>query len=116
MDKVLKTLMAKSNKFNNTYEFVGNWVVCYIMSKKAHSKETIKQIATTGTYDISIYVGSADEEFIYDLKQSLDDEKYELIGFESDGKKLIKNIKKYSPNILAMLLLLFRKRGIQLMN
>ena len=86
------------------------------MGKKAHRKETIKQIATTGTYNISIYVGSADEEFINDLKQSLDNEKYELIGFESDGKKLIKNIKKYSPNILAMLLLLFRKRGIQLMN
>ncbi len=28
VDKVFKTLIANSNKFNNTYEFVGNWV-CY---------------------------------------------------------------------------------------
>lgn len=72
------------------------------MGKKSHSKETIKQIATTGTYNISIYVGSADEEFINDLKQSLDNGKYDLIGFESDGKKLIKNIKKSHLNILLL--------------
>ena len=61
---------------------------------KSPTKENIKQIATTKNYTTNVYIGSNDDEFISAINKSLNNAKYKIIGFESDGKKLVKNIKK----------------------
>lgn len=61
---------------------------------KSATKENIKQIATTKNYTTNVYIGSNDDEFISSINKSLNNAKYKIIGFESDGKKLVKNIKK----------------------
>lgn len=69
---------------------------------KSPTKENIKQIATTKNYTTNVYIGSNDDEFISTINKSLNNAKYKIIGFESDGKKLVKNIKKDIPNILLL--------------
>lgn len=69
---------------------------------KSPTKENIKQIATTKNYTTNVYIGSNDDEFISAINKSLNNAKYKIIGFESDGKKLVKNIKKDIPNILLL--------------
>ena len=69
---------------------------------KSATKENIKQIATTKNYTTPVYIGSNDDEFISSINKSLNNAKYKIIGFESDGKKLVKNIKKDIPNILLL--------------
>lgn len=69
---------------------------------KSATKENIKQIATTKNYTTHVYIGSNDDEFISSINKSLNNAKYKIIGFESDGKKLVKNIKKDIPNILLL--------------
>ena len=69
---------------------------------KSPTKENIKQIATTKNYTTHVYIGSNDDEFISSINKSLNNAKYKIIGFESDGKKLVKNIKKDIPNILLL--------------
>ena len=66
---------------------------------KSATKENIKQIATTKNYTTHVYIGSNDDEFISSINKSLNNAKYKIIGFESDGKKLVKNIKKDINNI-----------------
>lgn len=68
----------------------------------ASSKDTIKQIATSENYTTSIYIGSNDDKFISTVKESLNKEKYKIAGFESNGEKLIENIKKDTPSILLL--------------
>ena len=74
---------------------------------KSPTKENIKQIATTKNYTTNVYIGSNDDEFISTINKSLNNAKYKIIGFESDGKKLVKNIKKGSVLKLSNFFLFF---------
>ena len=77
------------------------------MGSKAHDKKTIKQIATTGKYITNLYVVSDDEDLVNTLLNSLNNKKYRLLGFESDGKRIIKFLdflseRRSSPNVLLL--------------
>lgn len=62
----------------------------------------IKQIANSTNYKPTIYLGSADKNFINQVKEFINDYDYELIGFDSNGKNIIKNMKKTLPNVLIL--------------
>ena len=77
------------------------------MGSKAHDNKTIKQIATTGKYITNLYVVSDDEDLVNTLLNSLNNKKYRLLGFESDGKRIIKFLdflseRRSSPNVLLL--------------
>ncbi|WP_299523935.1 glycosyltransferase [uncultured Methanobrevibacter sp.] len=62
----------------------------------------IQQIATSVNYKPTIYLGSADEEFTTKVKKFINSYDYELIGFDSNGQNIIKDINKHSPNVLIL--------------